>query len=340
MSQPQSVGEAGEHALLARIRARIGGAPPFVQIGIGDDAAVVAPEKNTADVLTTDALVDGVHFDRRLVPARAIGHRALAVNLSDLAAMGATPRVALLSIGLPGDLDVADFDQMIDGFVTLAERHRVAVVGGNITRANGPLFLDVTAIGSVRPRRVLRRSTGRAGDLLFVSGAVGASAAGLAWLRRLGSAAADTAPSGEVTEAIARHVTPEPRVRLGQIVGKSRAASACMDTSDGLADAVQQIAGASGVGAEVTIESLPLHPATSSLALEPQARLGLAIGASDDYELLFAVPKRRLRAFRAAARQARTMVTQVGSLRAARGVALVEHGAERPWPPGYEHFLA
>jgi thiamine-monophosphate kinase len=337
VTSPALVGEAGEHELLARIRARVGPPPSFVSVGIGDDAAVVAPERHTADVLTTDALVDGVHFERRLVPPRAIGHKALAVNLSDLAAMGATPRVALLSLGLPRELAVAEFDEVLDGLVSLAERHHVALVGGNITRSDGPLFLDVTAVGSVRPRRILKRSTARAGDVLFVSGTVGAAAAGLAWLRRLGPAALD-GPDAEVAGAAARHAVPEPRVRLGSVVARSRVASACMDTSDGLADAVHQLAASSRLGADVLLESLPLDPAVLSLHPDPAEGLTLALGASDDYELLFAVPRRRVRGFKAAARQAGTLVTPIGTLRATAGVSLLQDGHERPWPAGYVHF--
>src|SRR5215510_12903065 len=129
--------------------------PAWVVCGPGDDAAVIKADRGTLEVVTTDALVDGVHVDQRFVPFDAIGHRALAVNLSDLAAMGATPRAALLSLMLPPALSVTAFDQMVEGFVALAAVHRVMLVGGNITSTPGPLTIDVTAIGSVRPRKVL-----------------------------------------------------------------------------------------------------------------------------------------------------------------------------------------
>jgi thiamine-monophosphate kinase len=122
-----------------------------VLVGPGDDAAVVEPERGAFDVLTTDAVVEGIHFDRTFVPLDAVGHRVLAVNLSDLAAMGARPRAALLSLVLPESLDVIEVDQLLDGLLPLADAHGVALVGGNITRTTGPLVIDVTAIGSVRP---------------------------------------------------------------------------------------------------------------------------------------------------------------------------------------------
>ena len=158
------VSSLGERALIARITSRLA-TPPWVAVGPGDDAAVIEPVRGAFDVLTTDALVDGIHFDLRFSPPDAVGHRALAVNLSDLAAMGAEPRAALLSLLLPDALDVAALDGIVDGLLALAGRYRVALVGGNITRTTGPLTVDVTATGSVRPRRDRndRRRGGRTG---------------------------------------------------------------------------------------------------------------------------------------------------------------------------------
>jgi thiamine-monophosphate kinase len=145
--------------------------PSWVVVGPGDDAAVVEHERGTLQVLTTDVQVEGIHFDRSFVPPDAIGHRALAVNLSDLAAMGARPRLALLSLVLPDALEVAALDGMLDGLLALAKTHRVALVGGNISRSPGPLVIDVTVTGGVKPRRVLTRSGARPGDEVYVTGA-------------------------------------------------------------------------------------------------------------------------------------------------------------------------
>src|SRR5207249_2586367 len=144
-----TVADVTECNLIARIERRLPPRPPWVIVGIGDDAAVVEPERNRVEVLTVDALVEGVHFDRAFVPADAIGHRALAVNLSDLAAMGAAPRLALVSMALPPALPVDDFDAIAGGIAALAAQHRVHVVGGNLTRSPGPLVIDVTVSGSV-----------------------------------------------------------------------------------------------------------------------------------------------------------------------------------------------
>src|SRR5690349_19222684 len=133
------VSDLTERELIARIRAALPPAPPWLLVGIGDDGAVVEPERNRLDVFTVDAIVDGVHFERRFTPPAAIGHRALAVNLSDLAAMGPSPRLALRSMTLPAELPCADFDALVGGLVQLARTHRMHLVGGNLTRTSGPL---------------------------------------------------------------------------------------------------------------------------------------------------------------------------------------------------------
>src|SRR5438067_10210054 len=178
-----TVADFTERELIARVRARLSEAPAWMIVGIGDDAAVVEPERNRLDVLSVDALVEGVHFDRAFTPPDAIGHRALAVNLSDLAAMGAAPRLALLSMALPASLPVADYDAIADGFAALAAAHRVHVVGGNLTRSPGPLMIDVVVTGTVKRRQALTRAGARPGDEIYVSGTIGAAAAGLAGLR-------------------------------------------------------------------------------------------------------------------------------------------------------------
>src|SRR5262252_8759111 len=187
-------------------------------IGIGDDAAVVEPEKNRVEVLSVDALVEGVHFDRAFTPPQAIGHRALAVNLSDLSAMGAAPRLCLLSLALPPSLPIADFDAMIEGISALARRHRVHIAGGNLTRSPGPLMIDVTVTGTAKRRQLLTRSGARPGDELYVTGSVGAAAAGLAMLK------VDSSMSRvDTNSCTGRYLYPEPRVRMGLLVGRNRA---------------------------------------------------------------------------------------------------------------------
>jgi thiamine-monophosphate kinase len=176
-----------ERELVARIRQHLAPPPDWLLVGIGDDAAVVEPQRNRVEVLSVDAIVEGVHFCRAFVPPDAIGHRALAVNLSDLAAMGAAPRLALLSMALPAALPLADFDAIVAGFAALAARHRLHLVGGNLTRSPGPMMIDVTVVGTVKRRQALTRGGARPGDELYVTGSIGSAAAGLKLLREVSS---------------------------------------------------------------------------------------------------------------------------------------------------------
>lgn len=332
-----TITELGERALLARLRARIPSPPDWVLIGIGDDAAVLRPERGMVDVITTDAIVEHVHFRRAWSAPEDIGHKALAVNLSDLAAMGAAPRALLLSLALPPSLTVQDFDGLLDGFLALADRARVPLVGGNLTQSPGPLVVDVTAIGAARPRRLLRRSGARPGDRLFVTGQIGAAATGLA----IRESAHNVGPlNDDQQECVLRYDRPDARLRTGQFVARNRAASACMDLSDGLADAVTQIAESSGCGAELIGEALPIHPGAHAWAAASgaDARV-LALSGGEDYELLFAVPRRRTRLFLAAIRQAgETTVTEVGVCTKERAIGMVTGGDRSELPAGFSHF--
>jgi thiamine-monophosphate kinase len=316
-----------------------------VLVGPGDDAAVIEPERGAFDVLTTDAVVEGIHFDRAFVPLDAIGHRALAVNLSDLAAMGARPRAALLSLVLPETLNVGGVDQLLDGLLALAGLHGVSVIGGNITRSPGPLVIDVTAIGSVRPRRVLLRSGARPGDDVYVTGSLGAAAVGLQILRvEAERSVADRSVEADLqvglTECVDRYLRPVPRLRAGVLLGRNRAASSCMDLSDGLADGIWQIAEASAVGITIDAATLPIAPGVREwLAGDEEQVIATALSGGDDYELLFtARPSQRSR-LRGVRRQLGDLaITKIGTVTRGGEVRLTAEGRARELPRGYEHF--
>ncbi|HEY3042878.1 MAG TPA: thiamine-phosphate kinase [Vicinamibacterales bacterium] len=353
---PVTVASLTERELIARIRQHLPPAPDWLLVGIGDDAAVVEPERNRVEVLSVDALVEGVHFDRAFVPPDAIGHRALAVNLSDLAAMGAAPRLALLSFALPSRLPLEDFDAIVAGLARLAARHRIHVAGGNLTRSPGPLMIDITVAGSVKRRQALTRAGARPGDEIYVSGTLGAAAAGLHILKAKLSTTEDTEDTEEkafsrpdltsassvssvVESCIGRYLYPEPRVRLGLLLSRNRAASAAIDLSDGLADGVHRIAEAGGVGAVVEAEALPIDPAVrtwfAERGLDPVAE---AMTAGDDYELLFTVRPRTGRRL-AAARRSDVPLTRIGTCTEGRAVVLRVNTTERELPRGgYDHF--
>jgi len=340
------VSDTGERALIERIRRRLPPAPSALLVGVGDDAAVAAPDRGALQVLTTDALVEGVHFDRRFSSPADIGYKALAVNISDVASMGGAARFALLSLILPPDTLVAHVDGLLDGLMELASASRVALVGGNITRSPGPLIVDVTVVGSVKPRKILKRDGAKPGDALYVTGQLGAAAAGLEWLR---AASRDEPAEAErlarpddpgLAACVERHCRPEPRARLGALLGRNRAASACMDLSDGLADAVSQIACASGAGAAIDPALLPLHGgARAWFAAAGRDPVGACVAGGDDYELLFTVPRRARGRLRAVIREARGVpVTRIGEVTAGRSIGLLRDGTLEPLPAGFVHF--
>ena len=325
-----TVADLGEHALIARVTARLS-MPSWVIVGPGDDAAVIAPERGALQVITTDAVVDGIHFDRRFVPPAAIGHRALAVNLSDLAAMGARPRAALLSLVLPDSLNVEAFDGIVEGLASLAERHGVTLIGGNITRTTGPLTIDVTAFGSVRPRRFLTRAGARPGDGVYVTGHLGEAAVGLLQMQE-----------GAATESSAchRYLRPAPRVHAGLLLGGNRAASSCMDLSDGLADGLRQIAAASGVGITIEADQLPVTDEVRSWYTRRGENLvdGVLAGG-DDYELLFTSrPSQRGRLRGVRGQLSGLPITRIGAVTRGREVRVLDAGTLRELPQGFEHF--
>lgn len=335
--------DLGEHALLARILARLPRPSSSVLIGPGDDAAVLAPVRNERLVVTTDALVDGVHFSRAYSTPADIGHKALAVNLSDLAAMGATPRWALLSLVLPGSWPVADVEELVDGMAALAGRFGVSIVGGNITRTEGPCVVDVTAGGEVRPRQVLTRSGAKAGHDIYVSGTIGAAAAGLemlgrgAGIREQGSGIGD-----QGSGCVARHRRPEPRLRLGMALGRARAATAAMDLSDGLADALRQVATASAVGIRIDADLLPIDPGArewwTSRGIDPVIA---ALKGGDDYELLFTAPAKRGTLRSVMRHITDPPLTKIGVMTKHPGeFVMTRAGKEETIPAGFEHFRA
>jgi thiamine-monophosphate kinase len=332
-----TVSSLGESALIERIRRRASVSRDWVAIGIGDDAAVLEPPRGALDILTTDCLIEGVHFRRDWTPPDAIGHKALAVNLSDLAAMGADPRAILLSLAFAPEFPLADFDRLVDGFVTLAQHVNAPIVGGNLSRSPGPLIVDVTVLGTARRRRVLTRAGGRPGDGLFLTGPIGGAATGLAILEA-GVASDSLSPAERA--CVARYERPEARLTCGVQVGRNRAASACVDLSDGLADAARQISAASRTGVVIEADGLPVHAG----ALEWAGRQGrdplpLALSGGEDYELLFAVRRRQRGAFLAATTRCRgTNITRVGRLTVEPGAWLERAGHLTPLVPGFAHF--
>lgn len=313
----------GEFALIERIRARAGRRDDVV-LGIGDDGAVLALPPGHELVVSCDTLVAGVHFPDDTAPAD-IGHKALAVNLSDLAAMAASPAWCTLALTLP-EASAAWLDEFLDGFLALADEHGMALVGGDTTR--GPLSMTITVHGLVPAGQALRRAGARAGDDIWVTGTIGDAAGGLAQWRARGPA------SAKLRHRLDR---PTPRVQAG--LALRGLATAGIDLSDGLAADLGHVLAASGVGARLELGRLPTSR-TLADHFDEARRWTLQLTGGDDYELCFTAPSARAFEIEQAMAAIDVPVTVVGQVEAGAGLRLGTPDGDAWTPPadGYQHF--
>ncbi len=316
-----------EFGLIDRYFRNCGAKRADVRLGVGDDAALLDSPAGCDLVAAIDTLVEGVHFPRGC-PAASVGHRVLAVNLSDLAAMGARPAWALLALTLPNS-DAAWLAEFAAGFSDLARAHDVALVGGDTT--SGPLSATVQMLGHVPRSQALLRSGARPGDLVFVSGTPGDAAAGLAVEQGRLSAASDV-----VTYLRKRFLYPTPRMALGKCLRGF--ASACIDVSDGLLGDAGKLGAASGCGVELTYGDLPVSDALVEAVGDARAR-ELALTGGDDYELCFTVRPDHAGKLRHELPPERWGYSLIGSIREAPGAVVMKDGNVMEFShSGYDHF--
>jgi thiamine-monophosphate kinase len=297
-----------------------------VVVGVGDDAAVLAIDGHMA--VTVDTLVAGVHFPDGMAP-HLLGYRLMAVNLSDLAAMGARPRWCTLALTLPS-ADELWLDGFSRGLYELADRYGVELVGGNLSR--GPLTLTLQLMGTVEPKNLLTRAGGHVGDDIYVTGTLGDSSAGIMLILERSSAPQDSAAAA----LKGRFYRPVPRVGAGLVLGPL--ATAAIDVSDGLLADLGHICKASGCGATIDVERVPLSAELLSL-FPPQEALAHALGGGDDYELCFTAPPSRAEEIEAVLEAAGTPLRRIGQLVAGQTVVCRRDG--EPFTPtvhGYRHF--
>ena len=281
------IDELGEFGLIDRIQRALPAPGDRVIVGIGDDVAVLQSNANRVWLATCDVQMEGAHFLRDSIAPHDLGRKALAINLSDIAATSGAPRFALVSLGLPGDLDVEFIDQLYAGLRAEAETFGVDIVGGNISRSRLGVFIDIFLLGDAPRENVLLRSGARAGDQILVTGTLGDAAAGVALLTD------STRSTTDAYAAIARARldTPTPRVREGQLIGAAHTATAMLDISDGLASDLGHICKRSHVGARVSAEKLPVTGENRALARAARGdEFAFALHGGEDYELLFTVP--------------------------------------------------
>lgn len=323
---------------LARKHSSLIAHQPSLLLGIGDDAALLRPRAGFDLAITTDLLVEGVDF--RLgggwTSPRDLGHRALAVSLSDAAAMGARPRFCLLSVGVPRAVWRGRFlEKFYEGVRSLADVYGVSIIGGDTSRTPEGVVIDSVVLGEVRRGRALTRGGARVGDQIFVTGALGGAAGGL---KILESDAVRTSRGRAARGLLRRQRRPEPRVEWGALLSEERLATSLVDLSDGLSSDLAHVCRESGVGARVEAASLPVEPLLARAGWDADEALRLALDGGEDFELLFTADPRR------AARLPREVggvhVTRVGEVTGERGkVRLVRDGKARLLKPGgFEHF--
>jgi thiamine-monophosphate kinase len=303
-----------------------------VELGIGDDAALVAVKRGHDLILTTDMSIEDVHFSRRWHPAEAVGHRALARSLSDVAAMGGVPRYVLVSLAISKLVTRDWVSRFYCGMQALARRFRVRLVGGDTALVPGRTFIDVLVAGEVPRGKALRRSGARTGDQIFVSGPLGLSALGL---RLLQSKRGGSRLRGKTVarEAMQAHLYPEPQCGLGRYLSERGIASALMDLSDGLSTDLSRLCAASGVGARLWAAKIPGPDLPEALD-----SLQLALHGGEDYQLLFTVPQRKASSL--PLRFHGRSLYHLGEIEASEGIKLVtpEGKVHTLKPAGWDYF--
>jgi thiamine-monophosphate kinase len=339
----------GELALIEQIRmgagtaGRRGGSARSVVLGIGDDCAILRPPRGHELLVTTDFTLEGRHFRRDWHPPESVGHRTLARGLSDLAAMGARPMAAFLSLALPPEMLAtrggrAWIERFFRGLHGLGEAFGVPLAGGDTAESPCELVLaDIVLVGSAPAGRALRRSGGSAGDALYVTGELGGAAAELAEVerrKRQPTLQDEGLKDGPPSSVLHPQMSPQPRVAVGQALLRRRLATAAIDLSDGLSTDLAHLCRESGVGAEISAAALPIHP----LALQagPDRAIDLAVDGGEDYELLFAAPAR----VKLPHSIAGVKITRIGQLIRGAAVTMLDSAGRRRKlePGGWEHF--
>lgn len=299
----------------------------------GDDCAVLPKDSETDLVVTADMLVEDVDFHLTWAKPEFIGHKALAVSLSDIAAMGANPTWAMLSIAIPEGLwDTKFIEKFYAGWHKLAKKYKVELVGGDISRSPDSLVIDSIVVGEVPKGAAILRSTAKPGDGIFVTGGLGGAAAGLKILNDWGWYNPDLPP--EKMKLVEKQVKPTPEVLIGKLLQEKAVVTAMIDISDGLSSDLHHLCRASGVGAKIYARKLPVDSNLIAVNKSPAERLELALNGGEDFELLFTAPKKYFSLLES------TRFWRIGEITPNIGtIELTIRGETRVLPPkGYRHF--
>ncbi|EGO64284.1 thiamine-phosphate kinase [Acetonema longum] len=333
----RTIKTVGEFGLINILKEGTIVTPETVRTGIGDDAAAYCPAPGSLQLLTTDMLVETIHFKRHYMTAWQLGYKSMAVNISDIAAMGGAPRHAVVSIAIPPQISVEYIQELYQGMKAICHRYGVNIIGGDTVSIPDYLAINVTLTGEVTPERIVLRSGAREGDKVIVTGMLGDAAAGLAWLdygdwRKAGGAE-------RISALVQAHLQPEPQVQIGQLAACFGATS-MNDISDGLASEANEIAKASGVALCLQQEAVPVSPAVEMTAgFFNRDVLDYALFGGEDYQLVFTMPVANLTKLRAA--HPELPLTVVGEVTGTGpAVYLLNRQGESQLlePRGYNHF--
>ena len=325
-----SLAACGEFGLIERIRAQVAGREDIL-IGIGDDCCATALPPGEVLLTTTDLLLEEIHFRRAWTDLYALGRKAVAVNISDIAAMGGAPQSLSLGLALPADLNPEEFDQLIAGILAAAAEYGAILSGGDTCRSPGGLMISVTVQGRIDPALLLRRSGATVGDLLYVSGTLGDSALALRELLAGRTPPADLA---------LRHHQPLARLRLGQELARRQLATALIDLSDGLRADLGHILESSGVGACIQATTLPLSATFCAALVAEPGLIDLALAGGEDYELLWSAPPSAAAALAALGDELELPLTCIGEIVAEGGLVVTAADGQEiiSAKVGYNHF--
>jgi thiamine-monophosphate kinase len=330
-----------ESEIIARLRKRIR-VNTQVMLGVGDDGAVIKPPSGKDLIASCDLMVEGVHFRTDWTSPQLLGHKALAVNLSDVAAMGGIPKFAMMSIALPHWCTSEFIDGLFDGIFELANATGVSIIGGDTSGSPHSLFIDVSVIGECGTGKAITRGGANAGDRIYVSGELGASALGLSLLEGGFRLDESQDASNPKRKAVLKHLAPEPQLRLGGVIGEESLATAMIDISDGLSTDLWHILDESGVGAVIHAASIPVAEcvlATASSAPGIDA-LSLALHGGEEYELLFTARPENHERVIAVAETLGASITAIGDIVPEKDLNLERTGArESLQRSGYEHLI-
>src|SRR6476659_7039582 len=340
---PHAGPSRSEFDFVNALRQRVASSGHSLVAGIGDDAAVFRSSAGKETVITADLLVEDVDFRRTTTPPYLLGHKALAVSLSDIAAMGARPRWSLISIGVPEDVWETEFvDQFYEGLTSLADRYDAKLIGGDTSRTPDKIVIDSIVIGECNVEEAIKRSGAQPGDQIFVTGSLGGAAAGLRLIERGAHLAEQNLAdddSQKIDHVLLRQLRPDPRVGWGMVLGEEGLATSLIDISDGLSSDLNHLCTESGVGALIESSLLPIdHPVVEWCGRRALDPLQLALHGGEDFELLFTVKPEHVA--RLPRRVDGTQTTRIGEVRPAPEGVKISEGS-RIWelnPGGWKHF--